>query len=95
MKDKNKNLDRGSPLKNVEERSINENQITNKHIDKEYPKSNVKQNLINKCQEKDGKKLNKTKEYKNKNNIKVKRKRIQTFDSSDEEEIDVEEEGIW
>lgn len=80
-------------MTNVQEYSINEHQIINNNIDEECPKSNVKQNLINKHKEKNEKKSNKKKEYKNKNSQKSKRKRIQTFDSSDEEEIDAEEEG--
>lgn len=63
----------------------------------ESPKKNVAKYSISdhetKPKNKSNKKKDNEKKSKNKNIQKVKRKRIQTFDSSDEE-IDSEEEGI-
>lgn len=69
----------------------------NKKIDIESPKKKVvPEELSNEPETKKNKKSNKKKESgnksKNKGSQKVKRKRIQTFNSSDEE-IDSEEEG--
>lgn len=67
-----------------------------KKIDIESPKKKiVPEELSNESKTKKNKKSNKKKENgnKSKGGQKVKRKRIQTFDSSDEE-IDSEEEGI-
>lgn len=71
----------------------------NKKIDIESPKKKVvPQELFNEPETKKNKKSNKKKENgnksKNKGGQKVKRKRIQTFNSSDEE-IDSEEEGKY
>lgn len=64
----------------------------NKTIGVKSPIEDIQEHSINECETKNKKKPNKKKENKSKNTQKIKRKRIQTFDSSDEE-IDSEEEG--
>lgn len=72
---------------------------TNGKINVESPKKNVQEQLVCERETKNNRKSSKKRENSNKkkkeNNKKIKRKRIQTFDDSSDEEIDSEEEGVY